>query len=175
MADTLLFSLTLTEAPEGGRCNPEELEAFIAGLVADLNEIEAVRAAPARSEAMEPGSKGLGPWLLGVLFAEVNGENALLLVVRTVLNFLQERGVPLNVPLNVPIKLGLSRKGADGAEPAPPAPDAPISPVIKVKLSIKRPDGVEQLLELEGSAQDQQVLEALLLQAGACLQTLAGS
>lgn len=171
MADTLLFSLTLTEAPEGGRCNPEELEAFIAGLVADLNEIEAVRAAPARSEAMEPGSKGLGPWLLGVLFAEVNGENALLLVVRTVLNFLQERGVPLNVP----IKLGLSRKGADGAEPAPPAPDAPISSVIKVKLSIKRPDGVEQLLELEGSAQDQQVLEALLLQAGACLQTLAGS
>jgi hypothetical protein len=171
MADTLLFSLTLTEAPEGGRCNPEELEAFIAGLVADLNEIEAVRAAPARSEAMEPGSKGLGAWLLGVLFAEVNGENALLLVVRTVLNFLQERGVPLNVP----IKLGLSRKGADGAEPAPPAPDAPISSVIKVKLSIKRPDGVEQLLELEGSAQDQQVLEALLLQAGACLQTLAGS
>lgn len=171
MADTLLFSLTLTEAPEGGRCNPEELEAFIAGLVADLNEIEAVRAAPARSEAMEPGSKGLGAWLLGVLFAEVNGENALLLVVRTVLNFLQERGVPLNVP----IKLGLSRKGADGAEPAPPAPDAPISSVIKVKLSIKRPDGVEQLLELEGSARDQQVLEALLLQAGACLQTLAGS
>lgn len=171
MADTLLFSLTLTEAPEGGRCNPEELEAFIAGLVADLNEIEAVRAAPARSEAMEPGSKGLGAWLLGVLFAEVNGENALLLVLRTVLNFLQERGVPLNVP----IKLGLSRKGADGAEPAPPAPDAPISSVIKVKLSIKRPDGVEQLLELEGSAQDQQVLEALLLQAGACLQTLAGS
>ena len=71
MDNRLLLTLSLEEAGEGHGMEEGELDAFMAGLVADLNDIEAVNAALASAEETEPGSKALGTFLLGVLTAEV--------------------------------------------------------------------------------------------------------
>ena len=77
MDTRLLLTLSLEGAGEGSGLEEGDLDAFMAGLVADLNDIEAVSAALASAEESEPGSKALGTFLLGVLTAEVNGENAM--------------------------------------------------------------------------------------------------
>jgi len=55
--------------------DPAELDDLVAGLVADLNTIDAVNAALASAEPSAPGSKALGALLPGALTAEVNGAN----------------------------------------------------------------------------------------------------
>jgi len=109
MGNRLLLTLYLEEALEGQGMGEGELDAFIAGLVADLNDIEAVNAALASAEETEGGTKALGTFLLGVLSAEVNGENAMK-VIRYLRSRLAEQPQP--------IRLKLSRKGPDGTDVA---------------------------------------------------------
>lgn len=109
MDDRLLLTLTLGEAGEGHGMEAGELDAFMAGLVTDLNDIEAVTAALASAEETERGTKALGMFLLGVLTAEVNGENAL-----KVIRYLRSRLADQSQP----IRLKLSRKGPDGTDVA---------------------------------------------------------
>ena len=109
MDNRLLLTLSLEEAGEGHGMEEGELDAFMAGLVADLNDIEAVNAALASAEETEPGSKALGTFLLGVLTAEVNGENAM-----KVIRYLRSRLAGQSQP----IRLKLSRKGPDGTDVA---------------------------------------------------------
>lgn len=89
--------------------DPAELDDLVAGLVADLNTIDAVNAALASAEPSEPGSKALGALLLGALTAEVNGANA-----RKLVGYLRQR--LLETPR--PVRVKLSRKDAAGAEVA---------------------------------------------------------
>lgn len=103
----LLLTLTLEGAGEGSAEERRATEAFIAGLVADLNGLEAVRASTVSEEGVEPGGKGLGPLLLGVLTAEVNGELVALRVVRFLCGRVGEQ------PRNVRLKI--ESKGSDGA------------------------------------------------------------
>lgn len=109
MDNRLLLTLSLEEVGEAGGLEEGDLDAFIASLVADLNDIEAVNAALASAEEREPGSKALGTFLLGVLTAEVNGENAMK-VIRYLKSRLAEQPQP--------IRLKLSRKGPDGTDVA---------------------------------------------------------
>jgi hypothetical protein len=109
MDHALLLTLCLEEAGEGERMEKGELDAFMAGLVADLNDIEAVNAALASGEETERGTKALGTFLLGVLTAEVNGENAM-----KVIRYLRSRLADQPQP----IRLKLSRKGPDGTDVA---------------------------------------------------------
>lgn len=109
MGNPLLLTLYLEEAMEGQGVGEGELDAFMAGLVADLNDIEAVSAALASAEETEGGTKALGTFLLGVLSAEVNGENAMK-VIRYLRSRLAEQPQP--------IRLKLSRKGPDGTDVA---------------------------------------------------------
>jgi len=117
--------------------DPAELDDLVAGLVADLNTIDAVNAALASAEPSEPGSKALGALLLGALTAEVNGANA-----RKLVGYLRQR--LLESPR--PVRVKLSRKDAAGAEVA---------------------------VELEGTAADQEALEALLSRVEACVTRLS--
>ena len=137
MDNGLLLTLTLEGAAEGSAEDQRAADAFIAGLVADLNDIEAVRAHSATGEEAEPGSKALGELLLGVLSAEVNGENAI-----KVLRYLRMR--LLDQPR--PIRVKLSRK--EGV------------------------DWIEQAVEVEGSATDQEAIDALLTRLESCVQRL---
>jgi len=107
MGNRLLLTLYIEEAMEGQGMGEGELDAFMADLVADLNDIEAVSAALASTEETEGGTKALGTFLLGVLTAEVNGENAMK-VIRYLRSRLADR----------PIRLKLSRKGPDGTDVA---------------------------------------------------------
>ncbi|MFN9623308.1 MAG: hypothetical protein ACK587_10830 [Cyanobacteriota bacterium] len=107
MDDTLLLTLALEGAGEGSAQERQAVEAFIAGLVADLNGLEAVRASTVSEEGAEPGSKGLGPLLLGVLTAEVQGELVAVRVVRHLCGRVGEQ------PHNVRLKI--ESKGSDGA------------------------------------------------------------
>jgi hypothetical protein len=108
MADSLLLTLTLEGAAAGTAEEKREVEATMAGLVADLNGIEAVRASSVASEAVEPGSKSLGTLLLGALTAEVDGELVAMKVVRHLCSLLMEQPHP--------IRLTLTRKTQDGAD-----------------------------------------------------------
>jgi hypothetical protein len=109
MDNGLLFTLTLDGAAESSAEEKRAVDVFIAGLVADLNGIEGVRATSAVGELAEPGSKAaLGPLLLGVLTAEVNGELVALKVVRALASLL------LGQPH--PVRLKLSTRDSDGAE-----------------------------------------------------------
>jgi hypothetical protein len=107
MASGLLLTLTLEDAAEGSTEEKQAVDAFVAGLVADLNAMEPGSATSLSAEEAEPGSKALGALLLGVLSAEVNGENAL-----KVIRYLHSRLVEQPHP----IRLKLSRKGDGGAE-----------------------------------------------------------
>lgn len=109
MDNRLLLTLSLEEAGEGGGLEKGDLDVFMAGLVADLNDIEAVSASLATAEGTERGTKALGTFLLGVLTAEVNGENAMK-VIRYLKSRLAEQPQP--------IRLKLSRKGPDGTDVA---------------------------------------------------------
>lgn len=133
----LLLTLALEEGEEGQGMEKEVLDAFMAELVADLNAIEAVHAARGISEETEPGTKALGTFLLGVLTAEVNGENAM-----KVIRYLRSRLV---------------------GQPQP----------IRLKLSRKGPDGTDVAVEVEGSAEDQEAIEALLTRLEACVQQVS--
>jgi hypothetical protein len=105
MDDCLLLTLTLEGAVEGSAEEKRALDAFIAGLVADLNGLVAVNAAAASAEHPEPGTKALGPLLLGVLQAQVKGG-----VVLKVIRFIYES--VLDQPR--PFRLALERQGSDG-------------------------------------------------------------
>lgn len=105
MDDCLLLTLALEGAAEGSAEEKLAADAFIAGLVADLHGLEAVSATAAAGEQAEPGSKALGPLLLGVLKARVKGGVAL-----KVVRFLCER--VLDQPR--PFRLTLERQGRDG-------------------------------------------------------------
>jgi hypothetical protein len=107
MASGLLLTLTLEDAAEGSTEEKQAVDAFVAGLVADLNAMEPGSATSLSAEEAGPGSKALGALLLGVLSAEVNGENAL-----KVIRYLHSRLVEQSHP----IRLKLSRKGDGGAE-----------------------------------------------------------
>ncbi len=107
MAANLLLTLTLEDTAGASAEGKRAVDAFVAGLVADLNGIEAGSANTLSAEEAEPGSKALGALLFGVLTAEVSGENAL-----KVLRYLHSRLVEQPHP----IRLRLSRKGMDGAE-----------------------------------------------------------
>lgn len=109
MDHPLLLTLCLEEGGEGERMENGDVDAFMAGLVADLNDIEAVSASLASAEDTERGTKALGTFLLGVLTAEVNGENAMK-VIRYLRSRLAEQPQP--------IRLKLSRKGPDGTDVA---------------------------------------------------------
>ena len=137
MDNGLLLTLTLEGAAEGSAEDQRAADAFLAGLVADLNDIEAVRAHSATGEEAEPGSKALGELLLGVLSAEVNGENAI-----KVLRYLRMR--LLDQPRPVHVKF--SRK--EGA------------------------DWNELVVEVEGSAKDQEAIDALLTRLEMCVERL---
>lgn len=110
MDDGLLLTLRLDGVAEGSAEEKHAADAFIAGLVAELQDLEGVEASCATGEEAEPGTKALGPLLLGMLTAEVNGELLALKVVRFLCGRLQEQGQP--------IRLTLTRKGGDGAEVA---------------------------------------------------------
>jgi len=109
MDNHLVLTLSLEGAGEGSGLEEGDLDAFMASLVADLNDIEAVNAALASAEDTERGTKALGTFLLGVLTAEVNGENAMK-VIRYLKSRLAEQPQP--------IRLKLSRKGPDGTDVA---------------------------------------------------------
>ena len=109
MDHPLLLTLCLEEGGEGERMEKGDVDTFMAGLVADLNDIEAVSASLASAEDTERGTKALGTFLLGVLTAEVNGENAMK-VIRYLRSRLAEQPQP--------IRLKLSRKGPDGTDVA---------------------------------------------------------
>lgn len=109
MDHALLLTLCLEEGGDGHGMEAGELDAFMAGLVADLNDIEAVNAALASAEETERGTKALGTFLLGVLTAEVNGENGM-----KVIRYLRSRLADQSQP----IRLKLSRKGPDGTDVA---------------------------------------------------------
>lgn len=98
MDDDLLLTLTLAGGAEGSAEEKRAADAVIAGLVADLNGIESVRAALACEEEMEPGSKSSGRFLLGVLKAQLNGENVLK-VVRHLFTSLREASAPFEVEI----------------------------------------------------------------------------
>ena len=106
MTDKLLLTLAL-EQGEDGSWDAERTDAFIQDLLTDLNEIEAVRADAGTSEEMDAGSKSFGTFLLGVLTAVVNRDNAL-----KVLRYLQSRLVDSPQP----IKLKVTRVGTDGGQ-----------------------------------------------------------
>ena len=109
MFNPMMLTLSLEEVGEAGGLEDGDLDAFMAGLVADLNDIEAVSAALASAEETERGTKALGTFLLGVLTAEVNGENVMK-VIRCLRSRLAEQPQP--------IRLKLSRKGQDGTDVA---------------------------------------------------------
>ncbi len=109
MAAGLLLTLTLEDTAEGSAEEKHAVDAFVAGLVAEINGIEPGSASTLMAEEAAPDSKALGALLLGALSAEVNGENALKMI-----RYLHTR--LLEQPH--PIRLKLSRKGMDGAEVA---------------------------------------------------------
>lgn len=109
MSSDLLLTLTLEGAAEASAEERQAVDGFVAGLVADLNSIEAVSASALISDEVEPGSKALSPLLLGALTAEVNGE----MVAIKVLRFLFSRLVEQPLPTQLPIQLKVSRKGSE--------------------------------------------------------------
>jgi hypothetical protein len=98
MEDALLLTLTLNGVAENSVEEKRAADAVIAALVADLNAIESVRAAHAFGEELEPGSKSAGRFLLGVLKAQMNGENALK-VMRHLFTSLKEASAPFEVEI----------------------------------------------------------------------------
>jgi hypothetical protein len=98
MADDLLLTLTLDGVAEISVEEKRAADAVITGLVADLNDIESVRAAQAFGEELDPGSKSAGRFLLGVLKAQVNGENALK-VVRGLFTSLRGASTPFELEI----------------------------------------------------------------------------
>jgi hypothetical protein len=129
MAASLLLTLTLEDTAKGSAEEKQAVDAFVAGLVAEINGIEPGSASTLLAEEAEPDSKALGALLLGALSAEVNGENALK-VIRHLHGRLREQPHP-----------------------------------VRVKLSRKRRDGAEVVVELEGSPRNEAAMMALLTRA----------
>jgi hypothetical protein len=107
MADELLLSVAVEPEECGVPIDGHAADDFVAELVADLNEIDAVLASPASEEEVRAGSKAIGTLLVGVLNAQINGRNAL-----KVLGYLRSKLIDQPHP---PLRLKLSRTDDSGA------------------------------------------------------------